>query len=406
MTPAGVVAGPPGDAALVLDVVLLGALLAYAVTGWRQGLVAGVLSLGGFVGGAVLGLQVLPALAGGWSPGSARAVVLIVGVLALAWAGQAAGMLAGRRLRAVVTARLLHLLDAALGTVAAVVAASLVMWFAAAALRGAPLPTLARAIGGSEVVGTLDRAVPDEAHAVVDRLQDSVRVGDFPRVFAGLGAEVVLPVEAPDPQVVGPAAARAAPGVVRIEGLSEQCRRGQEGSGFVVAPGRVITNAHVVAGVESPTVSVTGQGPALPATVVVFDPARDLAVLAVPELEAEPLPLGAPIGRGESAVVVGFPGGGVFEARPARVRQVVQASGEDIYGSPGVVREVYSLATRVQPGSSGGPVLDAAGDVVGVVFARSLDDPGTGYAVTLDEAAPVLEQVGASRPVSSGTCAG
>jgi len=198
----------------------------------------------------------------------------------------------------------------------------------------------------------------------------------------------------------------AGAGVVRVSGEAEACGRGQEGTGFVVAPGRVVTNAHVVAGMSEPQVQAGGAGRWLPGRVVVFDAARDLAVLDVPDLPARPLALGADRVRGDDVVVAGFPLNGPYVLSPGRVRDVLPALGEDIYAAEAVTRQVYSLHADVRPGNSGGPVLDPSGAVVGVVFARSLDDPSTGYALTLAEAAPVLQAAAtASEEVPTGACA-
>jgi S1-C subfamily serine protease len=275
----------------------------------------------------------------------------------------------------------------------------------AGAVRASPSPTLSRAVASSRVVAAIDAVMPPRAGRLFAGFRSVVAGEAFPRVFAGIEPEEILPVEPPDPQVADPAAQAAAGGVVKVSGVAEQCSRGQEGSGFVVAPQRVVTNAHVVAGVDGPEVQVTGQGERLPGTVVVFDPQRDLAVLAVPGLQAQPLKVGKDLGRGDSAVVAGFPLDGPFRSVPARVRDVLDARGENIYGTPGVVREVYSLFTRVEPGNSGGPLLDPSGAVVGVVFARSLDDSSTGYALTLAESRPVLASAGkASDAVDTGGC--
>jgi S1-C subfamily serine protease len=204
---------------------------------------------------------------------------------------------------------------------------------------------------------------------------------------------------------VGEAAAIAAPGIVKVTGVAGACSRGQEGTGWVVAPQRVVTNAHVVAGVSEPLVQVTGLGDRLQGEVVLFDAARDLAVIAVPDLEAVPLALGAELGPGEPAAVAGFPLDGAYQSSPARVRQVVDARGEDIYGRSGVVREVYSLFADVEPGNSGGPLLDPEGAVVGVIFAKSLDDEDTGYALTLAESQEVIDAAASSSsPVPTGSC--
>ena len=150
--------------------------------------------------------------------------------------------------------------------------------------------------------------------------------------------------------------------VVKITGVAASCNRGQEGSGWVLAPGRVVTNAHVVAGMaRAARAGPRAPGASYDARVVVFDPRRDLAVLAVPGLRGPGAALGRQLARGDGAVVAGFPLDGPYRLDAARVREVLDARGSDIYGEPGTVREVYSLYARVQPGNSGGPLLSADG---------------------------------------------
>ena len=150
---------------------------------------------------------------------------------------------------------------------------------------------------------------------------------------------------------------------------------------------------------------VQGVGRVYDTTVVVFDPQRDLAVLEVPGLQAPALTLGTPLAANDPAVVAGFPLDGPYRLDSARVRRVIDATGSDIYGQPGIDREIYSLYARVEPGNSGGPLLSTSGKVVGIVFAKSLDDDSTGYALTLTEAKPVLDvAASASRPVTTGAC--
>jgi S1-C subfamily serine protease len=391
----------------VIDVVLLLIMLGYAISGFRQGLLIGALSLGGFVGGAVLAMFVAPALASQLAPGSQRSVVVLLAVILTAWVGQFVGAMVGGRLREAVPKGPIAFADHLVGAVAGLVAVALVLWFVAGAVRGGPSPALSRTVASSKVIQAIDRLVPGQLVGVADTFREAVGANTFPRVFAGVGPEDIRPVGTPNSALVDTAAVvKAKRGVVKITGEATSCGRGQEGSGSVVAPERVVTNAHVVAGVTSPRVQVGGKGRRYPATVVAFDPSRDLAMLAVPGLPTAPLKLGDDLSRNQSAVVAGFPNDGPFRASAARVRSVIRASGEDIYGRPGAVREVYSLFVTVEPGNSGGPVLDAKGQVVGVVFARSLDDKSTGYALTLDEVqSTILTGEGKSAQVSSGGCA-
>jgi S1-C subfamily serine protease len=154
-------------------------------------------------------------------------------------------------------------------------------------------------------------------------------------------------------------------------------------------------------------VQVGGEGRRLPATVVLFEPKRDIAVLAVPGLTAPALPLATKnLPRAADVLVAGFPRNLDYQAQAARVRTVLKALGEDIYGKPGVTREVYSLYAKVEPGNSGGPLVSTRGELAGIVFARSLDDVFTGYALTVDEArADIRKGIRADEPVSTGGCA-
>lgn len=391
---------------LLLDLLLVLLLVGYAGTGFRQGLFVGALSLLGFVVGAVAASQLLPAVVVDLPAGATRSAfvlggTLVAGVLLQTLLGALAGAVRNR-----VTWQPARAVDAATGLVGAVLATALVVWVVAGAVRASPFPTLSRAVSDSRVVGAVDEVVPDTVAGALDGWYRTVSGELFPRVFAG-GAEPVLPVAEPDTGVTqAPAVTAAAAGVVRVSGQAQACSRGQEGTGFVVAPGRVLTNAHVVAGMTEPQVQAGGSGPSLPGTVVVFDAARDLAVVDVPGLQAAPLVLGDDRVRGDDVVVAGYPLNGPYVTSPGRVRDVITAVGEDIYGEQQVTRQVYSLNAEVRPGNSGGPVLDRDGQVVGVVFARSLDDVSTGYAVTLAEAAPVLQAAGlAGAAVDTGACA-
>lgn len=392
----------------MIDVILLVVVLSYAVSGYRQGLAVGALSLGGFLVGALLAMTIVPPMAQGLDEGIRRSFIVLLCVLLFAWLGQLGGALVGARLRQNLTVRSAQVADQLLGMVAGVVAVVLVLWFVGGALRASPAPDVNRAVASSRLLTAVDSYMPEDLDVLAENFRRAVASSDFPRVFEGVAPEQIMPVDVPDPGAVPPRVlARAQRSIVKILGEAPACRQGQEGSGAVIAPQRVVTNAHVVAGVDSPTVQVGGVGPRLPAKVVLFDPQRDVAVLAVPELTAPALPLAAGnLPRAADAVVAGFPRNLGFDAKAARVRTVISALGEDIYGKPGVTREVYSLYAAVEPGNSGGPLLGVDGTLAGIVFARSLDDADTGYALTIREVRSDLSAgIRASRPVSTGGCA-
>lgn len=395
---------------IVVDLVLLLVLVGYAVGMYRTGLVAGALSLAGLLGGGLLALWLLPGLLQQWSATDGRpaltGLALIAGILLAAVLGQAIGARIGARLRSWVRWRPARTVDSVLGAAGALVVAATLVWFAAGAVHGA-LPTAAtQAVTNSRVLQTIDRAMPAAADRVLADARQTLDERDFPRVFSGLAPEPIRPVEPPEAGVArGQGVDSAADSVVRVTGTAHECGRGKEGSGWVAAPGRVVTNAHVVAGVDDPSVQVGGTGREYPATTVAFDPQRDVAVLAVPDLETEPLPTGGQLSHGDNVVAAGFPRGGPYELEEGRVRDVIDARGAGIYGNPGVEREVYSVSGELEPGNSGGPLLSPTGQVVGTVFATSMTDESTGYALTLAETRPVVQEAaGATEPVSTGGC--
>jgi S1-C subfamily serine protease len=395
---------------VALDLTLLLLLALYAWSGWRQGFVSALLGLVGLVGGAVLAVRLVPGLledhAGIHQDTPAGLIALLAAVVVFALLGQGLMLLLARRFRDVVTAPAARAVDSALGLLAVLVTAMLVVWVVAGAVSTAG-PLAARdLVSRSVVVSALDEIVPSSADGLVENLTQALDRGVFPKVFEGLGPEPIAPVEAPDGAVTtDPDVARAVASVVHVRAESDDCGQAQVGSGWVVAPGRIATNAHVVAGADRVTVSVRGTGRERAARVVAFDPQRDVAVLDVDDLNAPVLQQGAALETGAQAALAGFPGDKGLWVGAARVRDVLQARGADIYGNPDVSRRIYSLRAEVRRGASGGPVIDRDGEVVGMVFATSLDDPETGYALTLDEIQPVLRRgVLTTRAVPTGEC--
>ena len=390
-----------------LDLVLLVAAVSFAFSGYRQGFVAGVLAFAGFLAGGVVGLVVAPALVSSLDAGLGQSVLAVGLVLFAATVGQVTLGWLGSLLRARITWRPARAVDNGLGAAVSVVALLVVAWFLASALRPGPLPTLSREIGDSKVVSAVDQVMPDRARTLFSSFRRVLDATALPPVFSGLSPERIRQVPAPDGAVTGNTAVRrAARSVVEVTGTADDCNRTLDGSGFVVSPQHVLTNAHVVAGVDDPQVRIGGTGRRYDARVVVFDPKRDLAVLYVPDLRAAFLPFDTSAESGDDAVVAGFPGGGPFRLVAARVRDEIQARGPDIYHRTQVTREVYSLYADVEPGNSGGPLLSPTGEVYGVIFAKSLDDPTTGYALTALEARPVVRAGrDATTGVGTDTCA-
>jgi S1-C subfamily serine protease len=390
----------------IVDLVLIVAMLTFAVIGWRRGFIYGVFGLVGFLIGAGVGLWLTPRLVGGWEAGIGRAVVAVVLVFVCAVLGQVGIGYFGKRLKEAITWRPAVMLDSSLGAILSVVSMLLVVWLVASVAVPSGRSQLAREVRTSYVLGVVDTLIPDSAANATGQIQALVNSAGFPDVFAGLRPEPVRPVSSPDAAIIRrEGVVQAAANTLKVTGVASGCGRGLEGSGFAFAPGRVITNAHVVAAVTAPTVFVGGSLRGYSATVVYFDPQDDLAVLKVPDLPVEPLPVGLEVNRGQNIAVVGYPNDGSLTAEPGRVRNVLLARGHDIYGRGSVVREVIAMRVSVRPGNSGGPVLDAAGRVVGVVFAASADDNDTGYALTMKEVSKAIAAgVSADSAVSTGPC--
>lgn len=390
----------------VVDLILIVAMMVFAVIGWKRGFLYGIFGLLGFLVGAAIGLWLTPVVVGRWEPGVGRAVVAVVLVFVCAIVGQVGIGWFGKRLKEAVTWRPAVMLDSTLGAILSVVSMLLVVWLLASVAVPSGRNPIGHAVRNSTILGMVDFVIPDSAEGATGQIQSLVDNAGFPAVFAGLAPEPVRSVAKPDAAILHRrGVVEAAANTLKVSGVAVGCGRGLEGSGFAFAPGRVITNAHVVAAVDHPTVFVGDGTRGYSARVVYFDPSDDIAVLDVPDLPAQPLPIGLEVNRGQNVAVVGFPNDGPLTAQAARVRNVILARGHDIYGRGSVTREVIALRVQVHPGNSGGPVLDANGKVVGVVFAASADDASTSYALTMKQvSAAIAAGVSATDTVSTGSC--
>jgi S1-C subfamily serine protease len=396
----------------VLDILLLVAAVWFAIVGYRQGFVVGILSVIGFLGGGLVAVYVLPviwdAVTDNAEVGTTAAVVAVVVVIVCASVGQALTTHLGNKLRRYITWSPARALDATGGALVNVVAMLLVAWLIGSALAGTTLPTLGKEVRGSKVLHGVSDALPSQADTWFADFSSVLAQNGFPQVFSPFANEPITDVQPPDPALANsPVATRAEKSIVKVMGTAQSCGKVLEGSGFVFGDRRVMTNAHVVGGVDEPTVQIGGEGRKYDAKVVLYDWERDIAVLDVPNLDAPALQFTAKdAASGNNAIVAGFPQNGAYNVQPARVRGRITANGPDIYHRGTVRRDVYSLYATVRQGNSGGPLLTPDGKVYGVVFAKSLDDANTGYALTADEVQPdVTKGRTANQQVDSDSCA-
>jgi S1-C subfamily serine protease len=389
-----------------VDLVLIALAVLFALSGFRQGLLVSSTSILGFLGGAVLGAQLSGPVADRIDGSSVtRVFAALVVVLAGALLGQILAGAIGRAVRRRLTWEPAKMVDSVAGAVVSAVAVLLVAWMVASPLATSPFPTVSGQVRQSALVQAVDEAVPDGVRAVYNNLRDAIDRRGLPDVLDPLTPTEVRDVPAPDQALLSSPVVGAVEGsVVKVSGVAPSCSRQIDGSGFVYAPERVMTNAHVLAGVTDPVVHA--EGDEYDAYPVYVDQEVDVAVLAVPDLPVVPLTFAPEAAApGDDAIIMGFPGGGPFYVGPARVRDRVDISGPDFRNTQTVVRDVYALFGTVRAGNSGGPLFAPDGTVLGVVFASAIDDPDTGYALTgpqVAEAAAAGSRSGAE--VGTGPC--
>lgn len=379
-----------------LDLILLALVALYAASGFVHGFVLNLIEGIGLIAGGLIGVVVAPWIFGDGQP--LLALLFVVGCLLV---GQLLGRLAGRDFR--ITVWPWRAFDAVAGAALGVVAVLAAAWALGYAVSGATIPYLSQAVRTSTVLERVDRVMPSAASDVLASFSRSLTDDVFPRYLEPFEREIITSIEPPDEATLAlPGVQAAADSVVKIVG-SAQCGRGIEGSGFVYAEGRVMTNAHVVAGVSDPIVEVDGRR--LQAVPVLFDPALDIAVLRIEGLQVPSLQFDTSGSSGDAAAVLGFPENGPFDARAARIREVTTMRATDIYGQGQHPREAFSVRSLVRSGNSGGPLVSAEGRVYGIIFAASVSDSSTGYAVTADQAAADARAgVTATQRVSTGGC--
>jgi S1-C subfamily serine protease len=389
-----------------VDLALIVLALVFALSGFRQGLIVSAASFVGFFGGAVLGAQLSGPLADDIADSSVtRVFVALVVVLAGALLGQLVAGVVGRAVRKRVTWEPAKMVDAAAGAVVSAIAVLLVAWMVATPLASSPFPGVAGQVRQSALVQAVDRAVPPPVRSLYDSLRQAIDRQGLPDVLDPLTPTQARDVPAPDEALrTSPVVTQVQGSVVQIRGIASSCSRQIDGSGFVFADQRVMTNAHVLAGVTEP--KVTAEGEAYDAVPVYVDEETDVAVLAVPGLPQVPLSFTpAPADTGADAIVMGYPGGGGLYVGAARVRDRGEISGPDFRSTHTVMRDVYALFGHVRAGNSGGPLLATDGSVLGVVFASAIDDPETGYALTADQVSEaVTTGATALAAVDTGPC--
>ncbi|MDA0249819.1 MAG: acid resistance serine protease MarP [Mycobacterium sp.] len=390
-----------------LDIAVVAVALIAAISGWRSGALGSLMSFVGVVLGAIAGVMLAPHIVSHIDSSRGKLFTALFLILALVVIGEVAGVVLGRAVRGSIRSGPVRLVDSVVGVALQLVVVLVAAWLLGSPLTSSNQPNLAAAASGSTVITEVDKYAPDWLRAVPDRMSGLLSTSGLPEVLEPIGRTSVQTVDAPDASLADSlVVAKSRPSVVKIRGVAPACQKVLEGTGFVIAPNRVMSNAHVVAGSDSVTVEAE-DGKEYDATVVSYDPNADISILDVPDLPIQPLQFAQEAAKsGTDAVVLGFPGGGEFVATPARVREIIELSGPDIYKTTTVNREVYTIRGLVRQGNSGGPMINRAGQVIGVVFGAAVDDNDTGFVMTTDEVSRQLAKIGNTSKVPTGACIG
>jgi S1-C subfamily serine protease len=344
--------------------------------------------------GALVGIKLAPVVVAFFDDPVWKVAFAVATVVFLVAFGEAIGVYAGRRLRQKINPDKLSGIDKTLGAVVQALVVFVVAWLIATPLTTVSgVPGLAKAINGSVVLGKVNDAMPEAAQGFPSQLRKLLDASGFPSIVDPFQKAPTADTSPPDPALQSSGIVQQLHGsVVKIRGSASSCSRSLEGSGFVIAPQRVMTNAHVVAGTDTVGIETT-QGD-YAASVVYFDPEVDIAVLAVPRLRAPALQF-AP----ETAAAGD-------RATPARVRGRINLRGPDIYDANTVQRDVFTVRAEIRSGNSGGPMVTPDGRVIGVVFGAAVEDPETGFTLTAEQVrAEVDAAPSQSARVSTGSCA-
>lgn len=389
----------------LLDWLLLLLVFAYALSGYWQGFVTGAFATTGLLLGGLFGVWLAPVALGDATPSLMVSLGALFIVILAASLGQALLQFAGAKVRDKITWRPIRALDAMGGAALSAVAVLIVAWALGVAISGSRIDGVTPLVRNSVVLAKVNEALPRAAGGVLQAFNNVVGTSFFPRYLEPFAPERIVDV-GPGPKrlLKDPDVIAAQPSVLKIRGTNA-CGRGIEGTGFLYGDGRLMTNAHVVAGVRDPEVIMGDDSVA--AEVVYYNSDIDVAVLRLDSGDLPTLPFEKVAQPEDGVAILGYPQDGPYDVEPGRIRSEQRLRSPNIYGNGTVIREVFSVRGLVRPGNSGGPIVNSAGDVVGVVFAASVTDKDTGYALTADQVAEsAFIGLQNTEEVSTGDCAG
>jgi S1-C subfamily serine protease len=388
----------------LLDWMLVLLVVAYALSGYWQGFVTGAFATVGLLLGGLFGIWLAPQALGDAQPSLWVSLGALFIVILSATIGQAMLQYAGAKVRDQITWQPARAVDAVGGAVLSAVAVLLVAWALGVAVSGSRIGPITPQVRNSAVLAKVNESMPTSAGQALQAFNTVVGTSFFPRYLEPFAREQIAPVSPPPRRIAGdPDVVDAEASVLKIHG-DNKCGRGVEGTGFLISDDRLMTNAHVVAGVSDPEVLVGDDE--IDARVVYYIADLDVAVLAVEGVNRPHLRFDLTATSGDGGAVLGYPQDGPYDVQPVRIRAQQRLRSPDIYGQGKVLREVYSLRGTIRPGNSGGPMVSSAGEVTGVVFAASFTAADTGYALTATQVRQAAAAgLSANNEVGTGDCA-
>lgn len=385
----------------LLDWALIVVLIIVVIIGFRRGFWISMGTVAGAIAGVLGGLFLMPLIVQLVPAGVVRIIAMVATTAGLIWLGMIIGRKIGRRLRLHISHPVMRTIDKFLGAVGNSLIAGAIISLIAFSISSVGVPGITSVLKSSRIVAFTTLMTPESARVwIADVRADVLNSSELPELDLAdkKNSEPEETVVQPTREVY-----ETSESSVRITGSAYECGQSQTGSGFAVTGDRVMTNAHVVAGVESPQVE-SFDGQLFTGQVVAFDPEIDVAIIALPGAQLPVVEFGEVLEPGEPAFVLGFPSGGPHQILSAEIQARGPATVANIYDENPQLRDVYQLAAEVRQGNSGGALVGEDGLVAGLIFARA-SEADIGYAMTQAEIAEVINRAPhLAEPVSTGHC--
>jgi S1-C subfamily serine protease len=392
-----------------IDIFIAAAFLVFGWIGFRRGILRTILSIIGLIVGGAAGAIATPSIqslisnnAFGFKPTIGLTSIILGASLGMFLFG-----VLGSFLRVVLLPfPFMKTIDSLIGFGLAIIAVASISSTLSSAAQVIPNKTVNNLFSQSQLISQIDQYLPARLKDAAQKIQNVITDSPLPEVFKSLVESRITPTQLETDVAIPEIVTKSVASTVRIDGIAESCSAAMVGTGFIVSPERVITNAHVVAGVKEPVITLFNSQTQLGGRVIAIDRKKDIAIIFVPGLTGEKLTFIGPVTPNEIGFVVGYPNGGNLRTMPVSVTSEFESIGTDIDGNGETRREVIVFGGDVKPGNSGGPLLNDQGQVLGVVFAADAENKNTGYALAPSEVAKLVSETSSvMQAIETGECA-